>query len=228
MEFFTSKNLQHRHSNFGFTSFKCTLCQQRIFHKRGLTLGLCTNCINGLEPVIYSKKLATNLAYSFSFFALYSYKSSIKKMICSLKFYRDLRVAKSLSALLLENMDFSFEADLIVPVPSHPIEEIKRGFFHMGYLAFLISKKINIPLYDGLRRKFFPFFRRTQKSRSRHHRIKKGLNLYIKKKELIKDKKIFLIDDVTTTGTSIKTCADLLLENGAKKVQAICIALSPF
>jgi len=149
-------------------------------------------------------------------------------MIQIFKFHRNLKVGECLSSLILENIDLSFEVDLIIPVPSHPLEEIKRGFSHMGYLTHLLSKKMEITFYDGLRRKMFPLFGRTQKSLSRPHRIKNNLHLYLKEINLVKNKKVLLIDDVTTTGSSIKACADILLKNGAKKVQVVCLGLTPY
>jgi predicted amidophosphoribosyltransferase len=98
----------------------------------------------------------------------------------------------------------------------------------MAYLAFVLSQRTEIAFYDGLKRSLFPVFGRTQKSRSKSQRIKKDLRLYLKEKESIKDKKILLIDDVTTTGSSIKACAEILLQNGAKRVHALCLGLTPY
>ena len=183
-----------------------------------------------MEPVLYSKNLATSKGHPFGFLVLYSYKDSIKNIIQSLKFSKDLKMARIFCSLVLESVDLGFNPDLIIPVPSHPVEEIKRGFSHMGYVAHMMSKSIGVDFNYCLKRKFFPFFGRTQKSRTRRKRKDIGLNIYMNNKDLsvISDKKILLIDDVSTTGTSIRSCASLLMENGAKSVHAVCLGLAPY
>lgn len=48
-------------------------------------------------------------------------------------------------------------------------------------------------------------------------------SLSIKHKKLIKNKRILLLDDVTTSGTSLKACKELLLNNGAKLVVPLAL-----
>jgi competence protein ComFC len=48
----------------------------------------------------------------------------------------------------------------------------------------------------------------------------------VKNKEIIKSKKILLLDDVYTTGATTEECKKILLENGAKKVIIVTLAKS--
>jgi predicted amidophosphoribosyltransferase len=49
-------------------------------------------------------------------------------------------------------------------------------------------------------------------------------SISVENKHIIKDKIIVLLDDITTTGTSMKACTELLLDAGAKKVFGLAIA----
>lgn len=124
-------------------------------------------------------------------------------------------------------MDIKKQADLIVPVPSHPLDEIKRGYSHMSIICKHISRSTGIKNIEALKRMIFPIFKRGQKFKDRTQRLygKKRFDLRVKP-QTIQSKDIILIDDVTTTGATVAECAQVLLEYGAKSVQAICFALT--
>ena len=46
----------------------------------------------------------------------------------------------------------------------------------------------------------------------------------VKNKKLIKGKRILIIDDVYTTGSTLKECAKVLLKSGAKSVDTLTVA----
>ena len=58
--------------------------------------------------------------------------------------------------------------------------------------------------------------------------IDEHLNSISVKKELVKDKRIIVLDDVTTTGNSLQACQKLLHSAGATKVQKVVIAKTVF
>ena len=124
-------------------------------------------------------------------------------------------------------MDIKKQADLIVPVPSHPLDEIKRGYSHMSIICKHISRSTGIKNIEALKRMIFPIFKRGQKFKDRTQRlyVKKRFDLRVQP-QMIQSKDIILIDDVTTTGATVAECAQVLLEYGAKSVQAICFALT--
>ena len=206
---------------------KCNLCGQRIFHARGLKLRLCTSCLKGLEPVLYSRHMMTLKRDTFKLSVLYSYTDSTKNIIYNFKFSKQLKMLKTISCLMLELLDLKNCPDLIVPVPSHPMDEIKRGYSHMSITANYLSKLTGIKSLDAVKRKFFPVIKRNQKFKSREQRLKgpKKFKLRVDVQK-IEQKNILLIDDVTTTGSTVSECSQLLLDNGAKSVQAVCLALT--
>lgn len=206
---------------------KCNICGQKIFHKRGIKLRLCTRCITGLEPVLYSKHLALPNGAHYKVNILFNYDKTAKELLKFFKFRRELCQAKSIVALILENLDLTEQPDIIVSTPSHFITEVKRGFSHTAYLANIISRFSGIKLDTVLSQKIFPLFKHSQKKLNRKNRIQQKNRFYLRKDSCVLNKKILLIDDVFTTGKTVEECTTVLLENGASSVNVVCFALTP-
>lgn len=112
--------------------------------------------------------------------------------------------------------------DLIIPVPLHKRRLRWRGFNQAKTLAD--SLDLNIPIINNvlIRKKYtIP----QVKMKNKNQRMK-NLNgaFEIKNTEKIKDKKILLVDDIITTGTTLSICATILKQAGAKEIRALVIA----
>ena len=177
--------------------------------------------------MMYSRHIAVEDASYYKSTILFRYDKTTKDLIRFFKFRKETAQAKTNASLILESLNFNNHPDVIVPVPSHTIDEIKRGFAHMAYIASILSKYSEIPFDIALARKLFPIFRRTQKHKGKKQRIAGKNRFYLRSDSTVKNKNILLIDDVMTTGNTIDECAKILLDNGAKKVEAICFALTP-
>jgi competence protein ComFC len=207
---------------------RCVICFQRIFHKRGINISLCTSCSKDIEPVLYSATIVIKESMTYRCTALFRYDKTVKRMISLFKFSKELKQARACAGLILENLNMAFEPDIIIPVPSHPVEEIKRGFSHMNYLAGMVSEKLGIPYYPVIGRKFFPLFGRNQKHKDKKQRLNSANRFYVRSEgPCIQGKNVLLLDDVITTGTSMKDCAGVLIASGAAKVHGISIGLTP-
>jgi len=136
-------------------------------------------------------------------------------------------MSKIIIGLILQSLDIKNNFDLIVPVPSHPIDEIRRGYSHMDIIAHKISGPSSINYEPILKRCFFPVLKRNQKLRNKEQRIfNKGRFSLRPRTSTIKNKRILLIDDVMTTGATIKDCSRVLYNNGANFVEAVCFCLT--
>lgn len=117
------------------------------------------------------------------------------------------------------------DADLIIPVPLHYLRLVKRRYNQASILASWLGREANIPVCAGA-------LRRVRSTKTQGHlsykdrakNVKKAFSVNSKHIETIKSKRIVLIDDVLTTGSTVNECAKILLESGAAQVDVLCVA----
>jgi len=111
---------------------------------------------------------------------------------------------------------------VVVPVPLYLSRKNRRGFNQSELLARNISSRFNLPGGDALVRV------RDTKSQISLPRDKRLKNLEgafsCQDQDLVKNRKILLIDDVTTTGATLNECARALKDSGAKEVWGAVVA----
>lgn len=153
------------------------------------------------------------------------YDEASKSLILDLKF-RD----KTVSVQTLANMLYMAgkdiweqEPDLIMPVPIHRLRLIKRRFNQSALLVKYLALRVGIPAdYLSLirRQNTVPQVQLTGAARRKNLRQA----FAVKYSQNIKGKKVVLIDDVETTGSTLNECAKVLRKAGAKAVYSITLA----
>lgn len=110
--------------------------------------------------------------------------------------------------------------DLIVPVPISKGSKRQRGFNQSDLLARQISKELRVPMHSKA------IYRvkesSAQKELTREEREKNLLCAFESRDpRIVRGKRILLVDDVYTTGSTGRECTRVLLEAGAKSVSII-------
>jgi len=107
--------------------------------------------------------------------------------------------------------------DYIVPVPIHSARKRERGFNQSDLIAQGINKILKIKIaFDLLKKTKYTF---SQTSLSISERLQNLKNIFVfNEKYNVTGKKILLVDDVITTGSTLNNCALVLLENKAQQV----------
>lgn len=169
---------------------------------------ICGACIKIREP--FSKIIYYGL-----------YEGNLRKAIHLLKFNGIKRLAHPLSRLLLE-LPIP-KADLIIPVPLHLKRLREREFNQTALIGLRLSKELKIPMIinDLLKTKETP----PQTSLGRKERIenvKKAFSAF----QGAADSDILLIDDVITSGATVRECSVSLIKAGAKSVTVLALAHS--
>ena len=155
-------------------------------------------------------------------FAVFEYNKEVLPAVHLLKNGRCGNSAYAFGACLadvLKNNDISGKIDIIVPVPLSDSSRRKRGYNQTFLIAEAIGAEINKPVRCSVRK-----IRETkeQKTLNREER-KLNLKNAFEVTENISGKRILLIDDITTTGSTLSEIAVLLRKNGAENV--ICSAV---
>jgi ComF family protein len=98
----------------------------------------------------------------------------------------------------------------------------ERGFNQAELLALPIAKRYGLKLATNLRRKRYTTAQATLTERQRKENLKGSF--YVKKSEQIAGKRVLLVDDVFTTGATLRTAAATLKLAGAARVSALTLA----
>ncbi|NLG88071.1 MAG: ComF family protein [Clostridiaceae bacterium] len=168
-------------------------------------------------------------------YCAFDYEKGVRKAIHHLKFNDrpgNAKILVDMSYPLIEEYFAGVPAqlcsanshDIAVPVPIHSKRKRERGYNQSELIARSIAKKLNIPVIAGalVKIKNTP----PQSSLAKDERFK---NLegafYVKKPYLIEGKRVLLIDDVITTGSTLEQCGKVLLDSGAVCVDAFVIAV---
>ena len=110
-----------------------------------------------------------------------------------------------------------------MPVPLHYTRLIKRRYNQSVLLARELSKLVDIPC--DCRSVIRHRKTKPQVEFSGHERIRNVKNAFsVKYPENLKGKRVVLIDDVMTTGSTLKECAKVILQAGAKSVDTLTVA----
>jgi len=152
-------------------------------------------------------------------FGLYS--GSLSEAIHLLKFSGLKRLAKPLGKLLTELPIPT--VDGIVPVPVTKRTLRTRGFNQALLLSVVLSRHIRIPVYMDMlyKKKDTP----AQIGLGAKERTRNLRNAFEVKGEL-HGLRLLLLDDVMTTGATVKECAKTLVKSGAREVVAVTLARS--
>jgi len=135
-------------------------------------------------------------------------------------------LADQLSGLIIERLHALFPAwqpEALIPVPLHKRRLRWRGFNQSLLLAKRLSPVWRVPVVEPLKRtrNTLPQVRLEPEARL----VNIAGAFTITDIEAIRGKRLCLLDDVSTTGSTLGECARVLLEAGAAEVRALVLAL---
>jgi ComF family protein len=152
-------------------------------------------------------------------------KSIVQSIMHKLKYKGEKEVGIYMGKLYaweLKDTPYS-EVDLIIPVPLHRRKYKERGYNQSEMLALGLGEVLNKPVdTKTLRRRI------ANPTQTRKHRYERWLNVNevfeVKYPKNIKDKHVLLVDDVVTTGATLESCANVLLECEGVRVSIVTLA----
>ena len=153
------------------------------------------------------------------------YDDNSKNLVLDLKFHDKTVAAETLANMLYAAGKDIWEnkPDLLIPVPIHYMRLIKRRFNQSALLVKFLSKKTKISAdYSSLVRQENTIPQVQLSGFARRHNLRKAFK--VKYPQNIKNKKVVLIDDVETTGSTLNECAKVLRKAGAKEIYSITLA----
>lgn len=195
----------------------CTTCRSKLTPIQGSTCEICCkplqegvrcpDCEQWLIDPLYSRALDYNVS-------LYTYNPFMKDVIARFKYRGDYELARLFSNELRKKAP---QADVVIPIPLSDQRRYERGFNQaeaMGVMA-------GIPLTCGLIR----VHGEKQSKKSRYERIHTEQVFGIHPEaSSFQDKTILVLDDIYTTGSTLRHAGVILKEAGARRVISLTIA----
>lgn len=205
----------------------CISCKK---HLEGLEISgpACKFCF---DRIVINRSLPVREGAA-QIFSLGSYNDeTLRKLIHAFKYDRIKTASETIEALIDAYLDkhpiiLSLQNSIIIPIPLHPKKERERGFNQAEIIGQIISAKIGIKIEsDILKRvkntKPQAHFAKTEE---RARNINQAFQATEGVREKISGKNIVLIDDVYTSGSTVKEAIKILKENGAKKITIFVLA----
>ena len=158
--------------------------------------------------------------------AVARYESVLHDVVHVFKYKGKTTIGEILGKMMADHAYSGFtiaDYSLIVPVPLHPKRLRERGFNQALILAREISKRFSLPLeFLALERHKLT---EPQVNLSKEQRLENVRGAFaVRKNKRIEGQRVILVDDVYTTGSTIKECAGTLMRSGAADVAVLTLA----
>ncbi len=154
------------------------------------------------------------------------YKSALQQAIHLFKFEKRTTLAKPLTQLTMEHIpdDCNIsEYDFILPIPIHKKRLRERGFNQATLLAKGIAKNVGVQVVTDVlvrHRNTSP-----QSSLDREARQTNIIGAFeLQKKEVVRNKRILVLDDVFTTGATVREAVKVLWDADPIEVDVLTLA----
>ena len=188
--------------------------------------GLCPACARDVEAVFEPKKYLAFGGNGFAdeMMALFPYEHRrVKRMLFDWKRvdYEDLReIFGEYLERAAGKKGFWKGIDVVTFAPRRQKARKEAGFDQAEELAKEFSRRTGIPFEGLLKRKGFSRPQHRMKGEGREENVK---GAFVPLREL-EGETVLLIDDIVTTGASVRECARVLKEKGAMKVYVLSLA----
>jgi len=200
------------------TEPKCAICAYPFDVEIKIASPICAKCIEN-KPAF--ERVIT----------IFRFNEILSKAIGDLKYRDQTFLAKKLARILAPKIKSEIEnSDIFCVVPLH-LKKLRRRKFNQAVLiasACASLQRDNKLIPDLLWRLVDTVPQVMLKKKQREKNLKKVFVVNKKYRELVKGKKILLLDDVMTTGATLHNCAKALKKFGAKEVVVVVIAKTIF
>lgn len=163
-----------------------------------------------------------------------TYEGPLQKLIRRLKYDDDVLVTRDIAPLICEAFDMLVTVNdelraascvVAVPVPLHPLRRKQRGYNQAEVIAQQLASARNLALKPNA-------LRRSRETRPQYGltKLQRSANVsgaFRANGLVVQDRAVVLVDDVFTSGSTLRECAIALKLAGASSVSAVAAAMAP-
>ena len=216
-----------------FIPRQCPGCNNKLLSNE---TAICRECLESIK-FADSERLKTEFERKFSsskiisgFTSLFVFEQDkvLQSYIHSIKYNKRFLNALYLGRLIGQQLNSqikNWNVDYLVPVPLHQLRIADRGFNQSKYITSGISKEMDIKVRTSFLKR--TKYTQTQTNLSLTEREENIADAFkVRYNSVIKNKSFLLVDDVITTGATIRECGKVLIDAGANKIYACSVAIA--
>ena len=187
-------------------------------------------CLKCGTPTYNNEELCHNCKNTTRYFeqnkAIFQYTGQMKDTMYRFKYFNRRCYAKAFADHAVKIYGpwlKEQKIDAIVPVPMYKPKERRRGYNQAAVFARALSKKINIPVDESI---VIRQSDTTAMKQLNHLKRKKNLlKAFTTPKNIVQFRKVLVVDDIYTTGTTLDEVSKALKDGGITEVYGMCICI---
>lgn len=193
-------------ANLPFNDGKiCRICGRKIYGD----MDICKECIKDKPNYLVGR-------------SVFIYDGMARSLVSRLKFYHGKYLGEYLSKFIFDKyLELGWKCDIVLPVPMYKSKLKERGYNQAVELCR--SFEGVIPIRTDILVKI-----KNTKNQAKSTFEERKVNLLdcfaIENSLDIKGKNILLVDDVITTGNTLRECCRMLNKNGVKKIYILTLS----
>ncbi len=157
---------------------------------------------------------------------VFQYQGKIRQILLDYKFNNQAYLYKTIVNFLLKNKKF-FQIlksyDTIVPVPISKKRRKERGYNQSELIAREIAKRLEITYDNKSLLKVKNIIEQSKLNKEEREKNIQGV-YQLRNKQILENKKILLLDDIYTTGSTVNECSKILSIAKPNKIGVLTIA----
>ena len=195
---------------------RCKICFEEIkdyslFYIVNKESQICEKCFAKFRPKFINFHIGNIDALS-----IYEYDENIRELLFKFKGCYDIELKDVFLGRYINYLKVKYQGYYVVPLPSYHLDDEKRGFNHIQE----IYNRLNLPMLKIL----VKIKNEKQAKKNKKERMNSQNNFEITDTNIVKSKKILIVDDVYTTGSSMNAAINLVKQARPRKISVLVIA----
>lgn len=156
----------------------------------------------------------------------FNYGNGVSSIMQNIKYHNKTEFSKVIASYIMQLYRVELQkGDIFIPIPNHFLGQIKRKYNIPNLICLHLKTQLNIKILNILLKTNL----KSQVGLNKKQRLKNAVNFFTIKsqfgnKNILQDKTVILIDDVMTTGATIRAAIKEVAKLNPAKIKVITFA----